>query len=92
MDIYIEGNLPKSVKDKGNSIKLRIPVLPEAINCKSAITFASYNILDKGEVKIPNGRELDEIAWESIFPGEGRGREFCQFQTAADGMAERSGI
>lgn len=72
MDIYIEGNLPKSVKDKGNSIKLRIPVLPEAINCKSAIAFASYNILDNGEVKIPNGCELDEIAWESIFPGEGR--------------------
>lgn len=72
MDIYIEGNLPKSNTDKGSNIKLRIPVLPSEITCNKAVTFSSYNILDRGEVKIPNGRELEEISWESFFPGESR--------------------
>lgn len=75
MDIYIQGNLPKSETDDGSSIKLRLPVLPEAINIKSAADFASYKIMDVGEVKIPSGMNLDEISWETFFPGEGRAGE-----------------
>lgn len=49
--------------------KITIPVLPEKIACSSAAYFREYDILNKGPVKIPNGRELTSIGWESFFPG-----------------------
>ena len=32
---------------------------------------AEYDIMESGQVKIPNGRNLRQFKWESIFPGEG---------------------
>lgn len=49
--------------------KITIPVLPEKIACSSAAYFREYDILNKGPVKVPNGKELTAIGWESFFPG-----------------------
>lgn len=52
------------------SSKLYIPVLPEKIEYKSSANFHEYNIINKGQIKKPNGNDLDSVAWESFFPGE----------------------
>lgn len=63
IDIFI------TEKDTGSS--WQVPWIPEKISFRSATKFASYSILDLGEVKVPNGQELSEFKWESILPGKG---------------------
>ena len=57
------------MKTSGRSVIM--PITPEKIEFKSNGTrFVTYNILDKGEVKKPQGSNLREVRWQSIFPGE----------------------
>lgn len=52
--------------------ELRIPWLPDKINCDSNGTrMMSYEILDVGEVEVPSGSNLTTFSWSSYFPGEG---------------------
>lgn len=50
--------------------KIYIPVPPEKINYSCDARFYEYDILNKGEVKQPSGKDLTYINWESFFPGE----------------------
>lgn len=62
-DIYI--------REKNGSRELRIPWTPEKITFKANGTrFATYDILDRGEVWIPNGSNIHGYSWEGILPGE----------------------
>lgn len=71
VDIYL--------KEKSGSREIRIPWLPEEIQCSNGKTiFASYDILDVGEVAIPTGTELAEYAWSSEFPGKARNDKTLQ--------------
>lgn len=36
------------------------------------VTFASYQLLDRGEFVRPSGNDLRKISWEGRFPGESR--------------------
>lgn len=66
MDIYLSGK-----NNKNKTIKLRIPVLPsEPIVVNTSGSYAEYDILDLGPVKVPNGTELEEVSFSSFFPGE----------------------
>ena len=67
MDIYI------TEIDSGR--KIQLPTVPEEISIGADGRFASYEIIKTGEVKIPEGRMLKNIAWESFFPGEPRKNE-----------------
>lgn len=52
---------------------IQIPWLPDEIHKRGNKTrFAQYEILDKGEVYVPTGKNLRGYSWESMFPGEGR--------------------
>lgn len=63
-DIYI-----KALDGSG---EIQIPWLPEAVEFKAnGKQMATYDILDSGEYKIPNGRSLRGFSWSSVFPGEG---------------------
>lgn len=67
MDIYLT-NL--KTKDR-----LRFPMLPTEISVNKGNKFASYSIIDIGEVKIPSGTSLDGFSWNGIFPGKPRKRD-----------------
>lgn len=71
VDIYIT--------DKAGNREIQIPWLPEEVNydTKGAL-FASYSILDRGEVQLPAGENLSYFSWESIFPGPGRKNDSLQ--------------
>lgn len=65
IDIYL--------KEKSGSREIRIPWLPEEIEYKSGgTTFATYDIMNRGEVKVPTGSGLRGWSWEGIFPGKNR--------------------
>lgn len=59
------------VKEKTGTREIRFPILPESIAYKSGeATFASFDILNRGEVAVPTGSELSALSWNSEFPGE----------------------
>ena len=43
-------------------------MLPEEINVKSTTSFRSYNIVERGEVKIPKGEQLKTVTWNGLLP------------------------
>ena len=50
--------------------QIRIPWIPDEIHFTSNGTrFSSYDILDRGEVKIPAGANIHGYSWEGILPG-----------------------
>jgi nucleoid-associated protein YgaU len=52
--------------------ELIIPVNPEKVSVKTGKQFQEYNIMEVGKVNFPYGDELDEISFDSFFPGPGR--------------------
>ena len=65
VDIYI--------KERNGKREIRVPLLPEAIECRGGDTiFISYDIMNKGEGAVPVGVGLDTYSWKSEFPGENR--------------------
>ena len=65
-------NIDIYIKETDGTREIRIPWLPDKVsydgNGSSRIT---VDILDQGEVDIPNGSTLKYISWTSFFPGEG---------------------
>ena len=57
----------KNSKNKSTSIT--IPVNPEKIAYKASGKFQEYQIINKGTAKVPCGKELSYVGWESFFPG-----------------------
>lgn len=61
-----------TITDSAGGQRLTLAWTPEKISVKKNGRFQSYNIIEKGEVKIPRGDNLAEVSWSSIFPGEKR--------------------
>lgn len=59
------------ISEKKGSRELQIPWTPEEIHFTSNGTrFASYDLLGRGEVKIPSGANLHGYSWDGILPGK----------------------
>lgn len=52
--------------------KISLAWVPEKISVKESAQFQSYNIIERGEVKVPKGKRLSAVSWEAVFPGESR--------------------
>lgn len=48
--------------------RIALPLTPEKVSDKREGNFISYNILNAGEVKIPNGEKLAQFSWNGILP------------------------
>ena len=60
------------ITDLETKRKMQIPWIPDSISFGSGGTkFATYNIIDLGEVLVPYGRNLRKVEWEGSLPGEG---------------------
>lgn len=58
------------ITEKESGREMRIPWLPEHMGFQSGgARFASYDILDWGEVRKVNGRNVGAFKWESWLPG-----------------------
>ncbi len=72
-DIFITEMNRQLITGVNDPRQIMIPWLPEEIHFASNESrFASYDILDLGEVKIPAGANIHGYSWEGILPGEGR--------------------
>lgn len=67
IDIYIKEKTGKKKR------KIRIPWLPASVEYESGgVVVATYDILNKGPIDVPTGRNLCKIKWESQLPGKYR--------------------
>ena len=46
------------------------PVNPSQIDYQAETYFQTYNVINKGTVKVPSGDDVSLIGWEGFFPGE----------------------
>lgn len=60
------------ITEKITGSKLTLSMLPEATIRKGSAKFQSYDIISKGEVKLPRGTNLLSFSWSGIFPGASR--------------------
>lgn len=51
---------------------ITFPMLPEKIQAKTATRFRSFDIMNVGEIKIPQGEELTAFSWSGTLPGKRR--------------------
>lgn len=51
----------------GEMITLCMP--PEVVKARTETNFRTWNIIEKGEVKLPKGERLTQLGWEGILPG-----------------------
>ena len=49
-----------------------LAMVPETVEAKEAGSFQTYNIIEKGEVKLPKGERLTSVSWSGVFPGSSR--------------------
>ena len=57
----------------GTASGIRIPWLPSEIKFDlGGVRFEEYEIVDVGEVNVPNGSNLANISFSSVFPGKAR--------------------
>ena len=66
-DIYLENLETKE--------KFRFPMLPQSIHVQTGTRYASYDIMNIGEIKTPLGEELTVFSWEGVLPGKARENE-----------------
>lgn len=61
------------ISEKNGTRELQIPWIPEEIRFTSNGTrFASYDVMGRGEVKLPTGANIHGYAWDGILPGKER--------------------
>ena len=51
--------------------EIQLCMIPESVKVKTGASFRSYNIVERGEIKLPKGEQLTQISWQGIFPGAG---------------------
>lgn len=60
MDIYLTAN----------GERLRIPLLPDRLSVKMGTVSIGFQVIKKGEYKIPRGTSLTGYSWNGVFPGK----------------------
>ena len=63
MDLYLT--------EKDTGWRLSFCLLPDEVKAKTTGNFISYNFINRGEVKMPNGQKLNSYSWKGTLPGEG---------------------
>lgn len=62
MDLYLT--------EKDTGWRQSFCLLPDEVKAKATANFLSYNFINRGEVKLPNGQKLKSYSWKGVFPGE----------------------
>ena len=61
-----------TITEFGTGKKTTFPSLPEEINVECGTRFASYDIMNIGEIKVPLGEELTRFSWSFTLFGSKR--------------------
>ena len=51
--------------------RVQLSRTPESVNARFEANFRTFNIIERGEVKLPKGERLAQISWKGVLPGAG---------------------
>lgn len=63
------------LKPKAGGACFKFPALPEKIDVKTGASYQTFNILSKGQIRIPKGRENKQVSWSHVFFGKTKKKE-----------------
>ena len=69
--VDLEGAITRSEVHITNLVTNEIITLcmcPEEIKARTSTSFRTYNIIERGEVKLPKGEELTNFSWQGLLP------------------------
>lgn len=52
-----------------NNEQIQLAMPPEEVKARTSASFRTFNIIERGEVKIPKGEQLTDISWTGYLPG-----------------------
>ncbi len=70
--IEVEGKVTRSefyLTNIETSESVQLCMIPESVKARTETNFRTFNIIERGEVKIPKGEQLTQISWSGILPG-----------------------
>lgn len=70
--VEVEGKVTRSefyLTNIETSESVQLCMIPESVKARSESNFRTFNIIERGEVKIPKGEQLTQISWNGILPG-----------------------
>ena len=65
-------NVKITVTPKKGGSPFIFPSLPNTINIQTGVMYQSFDILSKGTIKIPKGRDSAKVSWSHVFFGKQR--------------------
>lgn len=63
------------LKPKAGGACFKFPALPKEIGVKTGASYQTFNILSKGQIKIPKGRKNKQVSWSHVFFGKAKKKE-----------------
>ncbi len=70
--IGLEGRVTRSeffLTNLTNNERIQLCMTPEEVKARAETNFRSWNIIERGEVKLPKGERLTSLSWNGILPG-----------------------
>lgn len=70
--IGLNGRVTRSafyLTNLSNGESLQLCMTPEEVKAQTETNFRTWNIIEKGEVKLPKGERLTQLSWSGLFPG-----------------------
>lgn len=70
--VEVEGKVTRSefyLTNIETSESVQLCMIPESVKAKTEASFRTFNIIERGEVKLPKGEQLTQISWSGILPG-----------------------
>lgn len=70
--VGIEGRVTRSeiyLTNLGTGEIIQLCMTPEVVKARSETNFRTYNVIERGEIKMPKGEHLTTLSWSGILPG-----------------------
>lgn len=75
------------ITELASGMRIALPLSPESVKHKAEAKFITYNIIQTGEVKLPDGEKLTKFSWSGRLPGESM--KHMRIVSAADWRSPR---
>ena len=70
--VEIEGKVTRSefyLTNIATNEMIQLCMTPQEVKARTEANFRTFNIIERGEVKLPKGEQLTQISWQGILPG-----------------------
>lgn len=70
--VELEGKVTRSevyLTNLENNEMIQLCMTPQEVKARTEASFRTFNVIERGEVKLPKGEQLTQVSWRGILPG-----------------------